>query len=147
MIWVWMLVGIASGALFAAQGPVNARLAPAIGGPLMASLVSFIVGAAILFAINAFTLPQLPSATQAAGVPWWAWIGGSFGVAVVTLTVIAVPKIGVAAWVSALIAGQLAASVLYDHYGAFGQAVREVNWQKLIGVALLLAGAWFVRRF
>ncbi|WP_373280508.1 DMT family transporter [Methylogaea oryzae] len=42
------------------------------------------------------------------------------------------------AWV---VAGQLRASLVLDHYGWLGFAVRPVNWQRLVGAALLLGGA------
>ena len=48
------------------------------------------------------------------------------------------------AWI---IAGQLVGSVLLDHTGAIGFAVREATWQRLVGVALLFGGALLVNEY
>ena len=48
------------------------------------------------------------------------------------------------AWI---IAGQLVASVLLDHTGALGFAVREISWQRIAGVLLLLGGAVLVNEY
>ncbi len=82
-----------------------------------------------------------------ASLPWWAWVGGLIGAVMVTSAATAVPRIGVAAWVSAVIAGQLIAAVLYDQFGAFGQAVRPATPLRLAGVGFLIVGVYLVRRF
>ena len=46
-----------------------------------------------------------------------------------------------------MIAGQLTAAVLYDQFGAFGQAVRPATPLRLLGVGFLVLGVYLVRRF
>jgi bacterial/archaeal transporter family-2 protein len=55
------------------------------------------------------------------------------------------PKIGIALFVAALIAGQLAGGLILDQLGAFGGATRPVDAVRLLGVAALLAGVALVR--
>lgn len=149
MGWGQILVGlgVVCGALMAAQGAINGRLASGIGGPVQAALISFSVGTAVLLAANVamgnrFELPQATG-----NLPWWVWIGGVLGAVVVGTAALAVPRIGVAAWIAAFIAGQLGAAVLYDQFGAFGQAVRPATPLRLLGVGFLLLGVYMVRRF
>ena len=65
----------------------------------------------------------------------------------VALAAFAVPRIGVATYISALIAGQLTAAIFYDHFGLFGQAVREITPLRLLGVLFMGAGVYLIRRF
>ncbi len=144
---ILVLLGLAAGGLISAQGAINGRLASHIGGPLQAALVSFSVGWIVLLLINLSFRNNAPSLDQAAAAPWWAWVGGAMGAFMVAASATAVPRIGVAAWVSAVIAGQLVAALAYEHFGAFGQAVREINGPRLLGVLLLAGGVFLIRRY
>ncbi len=149
MQWSSLLVwaGVLAGGLIAAQGAINGRLASHLGGPLQAALVSFSVGWIVLFTLTVALRQPAPALNAAAGAPWWAWVGGAMGAFMVAMAATAVPRIGVAAWVSAVIAGQLVAAIAYDHVGAFGQAVREASWQRFLGAALLAGGVYLIRRY
>ena len=53
--------------------------------------------------------------------PWWYWVGGGgMGVVVVLTITVVTPRIGAAATIGLLIAGQLAMGVAIDRYGLFG---------------------------
>ncbi len=149
MQWTNLLVGLglASGMMIAAQGAINGRLGAAIGGPVQAATISFCVGLTGLLIVNAVLGNRFAFSNAVSSLPWWAWIGGALGAVMVTSSALAVPRIGVAAWVSAVIAGQLLAAVLYDQFGAFGQAVRPATPLRLLGVGFLIAGVYLVRRF
>ncbi len=144
-----LLVGLGAlcGMLIAAQGAINGKLSGGLGGPIQAAFVSFSVGWLALLALNAALGHRPPSFGALTHLPWWVWIGGLFGAVMVVSSAMAVPRIGVAAWVSAVIAGQLAAAVLYDQFGAFGQEVRHATPLRLLGVGFLIAGVYLVRRF
>lgn len=144
-----LLVALAvmAGMMISAQGVVNGRLALHMGGPIQAALISFSVGWIALLAVNLALGHSLPVAGALQVAPWWAWAGGLMGAVVVTLAATAVPRIGVATYVSAFIAGQLTAAVFYDHYGLMGQAVREATPLRLLGVALLGLGVYLIRRY
>lgn len=144
----WLLfAALCAGLMIPAQGIVNGRLASLIGGPVQAALVSFGVGFIALVALNLALRHPIPPAAAVAGAPPWVWIGGLMGVVMVTLAATAVPRIGVATYVSAIIAGQLTAAIAYDHYGVFGQAVREATPMRLLGVLFMGLGVYLIRRF
>jgi transporter family-2 protein len=56
------------------------------------------------------------------------------------------PRIGVGPLLTAAIAGQLVGAVVLDHFGLLGLARQPVSMEKIAGVALVLLGAWLVRR-
>jgi bacterial/archaeal transporter family-2 protein len=74
--------------------------------------------------------------------PWWYWVGGGgMGVVVVLTITVVTPRIGTAATIGLLIAGQLAMGVVIDRYGLFGVDQVALSWPRVLGVLLLAAGA------
>ncbi len=51
------------------------------------------------------------------------------------------PRIGVAATVGILIAGQLAMGAVADQFGLLGSTRIAIHWPRLVGMMLLFAGA------
>jgi len=142
-----MLTALVAGALMPVQAGVNARLREYLGDPIMASLVSFCVGTVTLLGFILVTRAPLPSLAMASAAPLWSWFGGALGAFFVAVTVILAFKLGATGLMAWIIAGQLIASIMLDHTGALGFAVREVSWQRLAGVALLLGGAVLVNEY
>jgi len=52
--------------------------------------------------------------------------------------------LGIALFFVCIVAGQLFGATLADHFGVFGMQVKPVNTMKVIGLALVLAGAGLV---
>jgi len=142
-----MLTALVAGALMPVQAGINAKLRLFLGDPVVTSLVSFGVGTLALFAFVLVTRTPAPTLAAAAAAPWWTWLGGALGAFFVAVTVILAYKLGATGLMAWIIAGQLLGSVLLDHTGAIGFAVREASWQRLAGVGLLLAGAVLVNEY
>ena len=81
---------------------------------------------------------------QIRALPWWVVIGGMVGVVFVVGGVMVAPVLGVALFFVCVVAGQLLGSTLADQFGAFGMQVKPVNMMKLLGLALVIAGAALV---
>jgi bacterial/archaeal transporter family-2 protein len=77
----------------------------------------------------------------AAEQPWWLWLGGVMSVFIVLGITVATPRIGVAATIGIVIAGNLVAAALIDQYGLMGQEQVSITGLRLLGLALLAAGA------
>lgn len=95
------------------QQAVNGRVGVAAGGPLPATLVNFAVGSVVLLVVVAVS-------AAVRGVPGtyppqpWLYVGGTLGIPVVALSVLAVRWIGVLLASMATVAGQIAAALLLD---------------------------------
>lgn len=144
--WLAVLLMLASGTLVALQAPSNAMLAGATRSPVNAALISFAVGTAALL-VAAVALRVRPDLAAVRGLPWYAWLGGAYGAVFVAAAAYAAPRIGVAATITLLVAGQLVMAAALDHYGAFGLTKQPVTPLRVLGLALVAAGVALVRRF
>jgi transporter family-2 protein len=140
-----LALALIAGVLVAIQAPTNAILAKASGSPVVAAFISFVVGTAALGVLVAASSGRV-LAPELRHVPWYAWVGGLYGAIFVAVAAFAAPRIGVGVLLTAAIAGQLLAAIILDHYGFFGLPRQPVNFTRIAGVALVLAGAALVRK-
>jgi transporter family-2 protein len=141
--YILYLLMLCGGIVVAIQPSINARLARSVG-VLESSCISFAVGTIALFMV--VLLVGRGSMRGIAGVSWWELTGGLLGAFFVTMTIFVVPRIGTAAAMAAIIAGQLATGVLMDHFGLLGGRQIPLDSSRMVGVALLMAGGWLVFR-
>src|SRR5919205_2370010 len=73
--------------------------------------------------------------------PPWLWVGALMGAIVVFTITFAGPRLGTAATIGLLIAGQLAMGAIIDRFGLFGLDRIALHWPRLVGIVLLGAGA------
>lgn len=139
-----LLVAFA-GALTALQAPTNAMLSKAAGSPVTAAFISFLVGTAALAAV-VFALAPRPDADALRALPWYAWFGGFYGAVFVAVAAFGAPRIGVGALLTVMVAGQLAAAVALDHFGALGLPRQPISLERIAGLLLVLVGVILVRR-
>lgn len=141
-MWAGIAVAIGIGAILPLQGLLNARLGTQIGGPVAAAFVSFVVGT---LGLGAYLLASRHGLRFAPGMhaPAWLWIGGLIGAVYVAAFTLLVPRLGVAAIICLTIFGQIAASLLLDHFGVL-QAQRPVDVTRLGGALLVLVGVLLV---
>ncbi len=137
-----VLLMVLAGAMTAIQPSINGRLAQRVG-LLESSFVSFLVGALCLLGFVALQgRGDLRGLMTAA---WWEWTGGLLAAVYVTLLILGIPRLGTAAALSAVIAGQLTTGLLLDATNLFGFGAQAITLPRLAGVALLFLGAWLVR--
>ncbi len=140
--WLAMLAIVAIGAILPLQGLVNARLATALHGPVMAAFVSFLVGSVVLGAW--LLVARTPwGAAPDARFPAWIWVGGVLGAVYVAVFTLLIPRVGAAAAICLAVLGQVVASMLLDHYGVL-QAQRPADWTRITGAVLVLLGVVLV---
>ena len=144
---VLLVLAFVTGAGLAAQGAMNARLSAALHAPVLAALISFLVGTVVLLLALLASRQRLPDTSVAAHVPWWAWFGGIFGAAFVLMTVVVIPRAGAAATVGLAVAGQLIGSLLIDGFGLLGVPRHAFSAPRLAGAVLMLAGVLLIQRY
>jgi bacterial/archaeal transporter family-2 protein len=140
-----VLLAAGAGVLVGMQAPINARLGRSVGSIQAASL-SFIVGTVALVTIAALSRGGLGSFGDLSRPPWWAFVGGLLGATYVTVAILTVRTLGASGLTAAVITGQLAISVAIDRFGLLGIARQPIGLQRIVGLALLVAGVALVVR-
>jgi transporter family-2 protein len=131
------------GIAIALQPSINGRLAQKVG-TFESSCISFAVGTLLLLAV--VQVAGRGSLRGVANASWWELTGGGLGAFFVTMTIVAIPRIGTTAALAAVIGAQLTTSVLLDHFGMFGFRSIPLDGKRAVGVALLMAGATLIIR-
>jgi transporter family-2 protein len=141
-----LLLALAAGLLLPVQAGINAQLRSVLGSPLSAGLVSFLVGTAGLAA--AAVILRAPIGIRSAWMAssWWYWIGGLIGALYVVATIVLAPRLGAAAMIAAIVAGQMLASLVLDQYGLLGFPTHPISALRVLGAALVIGGVVLVQR-
>jgi bacterial/archaeal transporter family-2 protein len=147
MVAFYLVLAFVAGAMIPFQVGVNAQLAHLVNGPIRAAFVSFVVGTIALLILTAIVWRPLPTGARVADAPWWAWIGGLLGAFYVAMSIVTGPRLGAAALIAAVVAGQALASVLIDQFGWVGFREQHMSPGRVVGMALVLSGVALVRIF
>lgn len=146
-IYFLILLAIISGAVLPVQAALNAKMGRAVGDPVYAALISFVVGSIGLFLYSLAAKVDLSQISNAGTVNWPVWTAGLLGAFYVAAVIILVPKIGAALTFSLVVTGQLGLSLILDHFGLLGLSVHTFNWQRLLGILLVIGGVLLIRTF
>lgn len=139
-----LMAALIGGGFIPIQVALNSLLRRAVGEPMQATFISYLVGTLTSLAVCLLARYPLPAATAIAQTSWWMWIGGCLGTIYVWSTIFATPKIGAALALGLTIAGQMIAALFLDHYGALGLAKYPASLERIAGVVLVILGVSLV---
>jgi bacterial/archaeal transporter family-2 protein len=142
----WYFIALLSGAFLPIQAGLNTRLGKAVGNPVYASMISFIVGAAAVACYILFT-KQSVSWAGIKSAPGYVWLGGVLGAFYVTAIILSFPRIGPALTFGLVVAGQMIIAVLLDHFNILVAQQHTINVWRILGIALIIGGVIIVRKF
>jgi bacterial/archaeal transporter family-2 protein len=141
---IYLFAAAAIGMAFSIQPSVSAAGSRVLGSPVAAAVVSV----AITLLCLVVALPFFGGSVRPSSLlelPWWIVLGGAVGALIVAGGATIAPVTGAALFFICLIAGQLIASVVLDHVGAFGMTPHPVSALRLGGIAVVIAGVLMVR--
>lgn len=144
---IYIIIGISAGLLVPFQAIINSKLSSEVGHPFIAGFISFTGGFLVFLTLMIAGPVKFPRLTELASMNPLLLTGGLIGSCFVYGAIIAVPKIGSTAWISLIIAGQLAMSLLLDHYGILGLPIKPVNLYRFMGALLLFSGTFLIIKF
>jgi transporter family-2 protein len=139
VIFLAMMGGIAT----ALQGQFMGLLSVAMG-PLESVFITYSGGAVIV--AMAMLIAQGGNLKAWDTVPWYALTSGLMGLVIIGSIGYVVPRLGVAAGFTVMVATQFVAGAIIDHYGLFGAMVRPMDLTKALGLGLLMAGVTLLVR-
>jgi len=136
-------IGLIGGMAIGLQAPLSSLIGQRLGvleSVFIVHLGGLIAVAALLLFAGGGRLGEWQS------IPPYAWLAGVMGVIGVGSTVFMVPRIGVAAAITLIIAGQLMMAAAIDHFGVLGVDAKPIGLQRIAGLGLVLLGAWWAMR-
>jgi bacterial/archaeal transporter family-2 protein len=137
----YLVLGVFAGMCVCMEMSLNSLLGRHVG-VLRSTLAPFTTGLIALLIILFFvTGERLGTIQQWTKAPWYSLFGGIFAALFVAINIFVIPKVGIAAGLSAVIVGQLVLSVIFDAFGCFGLQCIPITLPRIIGIVLLLVGA------
>ncbi|OZV73868.1 hypothetical protein CA850_30650 [Micromonospora echinospora] len=131
------LGGVAS----AAQGVINAEFGTRAGDPVLAAVVNNL-GGSVLVLVALLALPSMRAGLRdlrSARLPWWSYLGGLGGAAIVLVAAYVVPVLGVAAFTIAQVAGGSLGGLAADRAGLAPVGRLPLTGPRITGALLGLA--------
>lgn len=142
---VFYILAIFAGAMLAAQAGINSQLRFVVGSPVLATLISFLVGTFVLLIyILIFQRPAAETLVGLQNMAWHKWTGGLIGAFYVTGVIIIAPRIGATNTTALIVGGQILFALFLDHFGYLGFMQHSVNAMRLFGASMLIAGVYVI---
>jgi transporter family-2 protein len=135
-----LIAVVAAGGLLGLQGRINGALGTDLHSAILAALLSFTVGTAVLAVVVAVAHRAGVRRLLRAQIRWWWWLGGFAGAAVVASTAAGVPEVGVALVSVCIVAGTAVGALAADEFG-LGPGGRRAVTRARVGGALLAVAA------
>lgn len=136
-------IGLIGGIAVGLQSPMASMITQRLG--IFESVFIIHLGGAMiaLIPILAYSGGKL---TQWRSVPWYVLGAGVFGLVVIGAISYMIPRVGVAAAITTIVAGQLLVSTVLDHFGLLGAAERSMDASRAFGLVVVLLGVWLTVR-
>lgn len=137
MYFIMSVLAVFAGVFFAVQGPINTALGKRTS-VFQAAAVSFL-GGAVISGIIALILRR-GDLGQIKNAPFWQLIGGCYGAVNVAVTIAAIPVVGAALALTAIMFGQILAAAVIDGFGLLGSPKVNISSLRIAGIIFVAAG-------
>lgn len=140
----FIVIGVVGGAFIGMQGPMATMIDQKMG--LLESVFIVHLGGVIVSLLPLLIFQRGGKLGQWRSLPWYVYLAGVLGLIVFAVVTYLIPQIGVTSTMLLLIVGQFIIGAVMDHYGWFEMTMRPFSLPKLIGVVVMLLGAWITLR-
>lgn len=130
------IAGLAGAVQVAVQGRLGERI-----GSLEALACAVVIGGVTALVVLLIARRSLGGLRAGFSGPKWMLLGGLMSVVIVLAITVAGPRIGIVSTTAFLIVGQFALATAIDRLGWFGVEPIVLAWPRILGLALLAAGA------
>ena len=134
-----ILIGLAGGVAVGIQSPLASMISQRLG--LFESVLIVHLGGALV-ALIPLLIYGGGKLGQWRSLPWYALGAGIFGLIVIGAVSYMIPRVGVAAAITTIVAGQLMVGTILDHFGLLGAVEKSLDVTRVIGLAVVLVGVW-----
>ena len=133
-----ILIGLAGGIAVGLQSPMASMLTQRLG--IFESVFIVHLGGLLIALIPMLIYGNKLS--QWRSVPWYVLGAGVFGLIVISAISYTIPRVGVAAAITTVVAGQVLSGAVIDHFGLLEAHLRPMDLTRAIGLAVVLFGVW-----
>lgn len=144
--WFFVALALAAGALGGIHVPINGALGARIGSALVATLTFYGVAFLVIAAANALMLDRIALASLSRVPAWTYLLPGLISVLVVGANTYLIPRLGAVNLFVLVVASQLVVRSVISHFGWLASPVDPIGWPKVLGAAMVFAGAVLVVR-
>lgn len=142
---IFYVLAILAGVMLAAQAGINSQLRSVVGSPILATLISFLVGTFfLLLYILTFQRPGSDTLAGLQTMAWHKWTGGLIGAFYVTGVIIVAPRIGATNTTALIVGGQIIFALFLDHFGYLGFTRHAINFMRIFGAIMLISGVYII---
>ncbi len=134
-----ILIGLAGGVAVGLQSPMASMITQRLG--MFESVFIVHIGGALI-ALLPLLFYSGGKLSQWRSVPWYVLGAGVFGLVVIGAISYMIPRVGVAASIITIVAGQLLVGTILDQFGWLGALQRPLDPTRAIGLAIVLVGVW-----
>lgn len=145
----FLLGGLAvlCGVILTTQVGGNAQLGKSLDNPYLSAMINMVLGLVFTTLAVLIVAKPWPTIANIQGAPWWAWAGGLLGTGYLIGNILLAPKLGAAALVGCVVAGQLLSAVVADHFGWLGFEQHAAGVGRIAGCALMIGGVALIAKF
>ena len=128
------------GVILAVHLAMNGKVGSVMNNPRVGNAVFWCIGAlaAVFIGLTGWQSGALQPLKQVNPVLLTA---GALGACLVFAIAWLIPQVGAGSVMITLLAGQVIGGLIMSHFGWLGSPVSPVTWLKILGVALMVAGA------
>jgi len=137
-VFLIILIGLVGGVAVGLQSPMASMITQRLG--LFESVFIVHLGGALIALIPLIFYGNRLGEWRS--VPWYVLGAGIFGLIVIASISYMIPRVGVAASITTIVAGQLLVGTILDQYGLLGTAVKPLDLTRIFGLAVVLVGVW-----
>ena len=134
-----ILIGLAGGAAVGLQSPLASMISQRLG--ILESVFIVHLGGALIVLVPLLLMGG-GKLSHWRSVPWYALCAGVFGLVVIAAISYMIPRVGVAASITVIVAGQLLVGLFLDHFGLLDASVRPIDATRILGIGVVLTGVW-----
>lgn len=142
-LWILLLVATIGGIAVTLQGSFMGTMTSHLG-TLESTLITYGSGGLVIGLL--MVLRGGGDFQNWRTVPPYAFTAGLLGLVIVGSIGFATARYGLILTFAILLVAQYASAAVIDHFGLFAVPMQPLTLQRLIGIVLLLFGAWLVMR-
>jgi transporter family-2 protein len=139
----YAIVMILAGTGIPIMAALNAGLGSRIQSPALATII-LVVFALLASVVVLFLTPGQITLSLSSSTPIYYYLGGFLFIFYISTISWIAPKFGFANAITFIFIGQIISMCAIDHFGLFNAVQYSFNWQRLLGLLLMISGIFLI---